>query len=336
MAEVRQAILRGTDAAARTHQDLGSRDQWNHSAGRIDVFGAIDHFGLPLMFQPMDGLLGAYLVRPSPGVLVSTQRPLSVRRYTAAHELGHYRLGHEASLDGEDMINRSPFHGGYDHQEVEADAFAIAFIVPVWFVSGVMQQRLWKKSDMADPANIYQLALRAGASYLATCYALRNHQVLDADTARAAIRQKPREIKKSILKALEPDSWWLDVWSLDERDNGTFLELAPNDVLDITLTEHSGGGYLWDVAGVSGADLELVDDRCEPLDNHRLVGAHVRRRIIAQAKSGGVGSVQLVERRPWEQLSPPLNSYHFAYDIQEANGPGLLPAQLERMVGGGE
>ena len=100
MADSRQAILSGTYEAARLHEELGTRALWEPNGGRIDVFGVIDRLGLPLMFQPMEGLLGAYLARPSPGVLINTRRPLSIRRYTAAHELGHHRLKHEPSLDG--------------------------------------------------------------------------------------------------------------------------------------------------------------------------------------------------------------------------------------------
>ncbi len=336
MTDIRQSILRGTDAAARTHHELGSRERWEQHGGRVDVFGAIDHFGLPLMFRPMEGLLGAYIVRPAPGVLVSTQRPLSVRRFTAAHELGHHRLGHGPSVDDEDMIKRTPFAGVYDPQEAEADAFAIAFLVPLWLVSGVMQLRSWKKADMENPVNTYQLALRAGASYEATCYALRNHLVVTDSTCKKLARVQPKDIKQSIVSAFKPNNWRLDVWTLDERDKGLYLELAPNDILDISLAEHSGGGYVWDVAGIAQTEFELVGDRREPSEAGNAVGAHVRRRLTAQARSAGIGSVQFVERRPWERKAPPLNSYQFTYDVREIEKSGLLKAQLERMVGGSE
>jgi hypothetical protein len=257
-----------------------------------------------------------------------------VRRYTAAHELGHHRLGHEPSADDEDMIKRSPFKGSYDPQEAEADAFAIAFLVPLWFVSGTMQQRSWKKADMATPANVYQLALRAGASYEATCYALRNHRVVDSGTCSNLTRVQPKEIKQSIVTNFTPNNWRLDVWSLDERDRGVFLEVAPNDVLDVSLDEHSGGGYMWDVAGISQTDFELVGDRRERAAAVNAVGAHAQRRLTAQAKTVGVGSVQFVERRPWERGASPLNSFQFTYDVREIEKPGLLNVQLERMVGG--
>ena len=337
MADARKAILTGTYEAARTHESLGSRQRWERDGGRIDVFDAIDHFGLPLMFQPMEGLLGAYLVKPSPGVLINTRRPLAVRRYTAAHELGHYRLNHEPSLDGEDMIGRTPFAGrlGYDPKEAEADAFAIAFLLPIWFVSGQMKRHGWAASSMREPSNVYQLALRSGVSYEATCYALKNHRVIDADTCSALVDVKPKAIKQSIVPGLQPSSWHLDVWHLDSGDDGLFVEVAPGDVLDVALLEHSGGGYLWDVGGITKSDLELVSDQREPTGPQGAVGGHVTRRLTARAKAPGVGSVRFVERRPWEVGAAPLASYQFSYDISAVGRAGLFKAQLDRMMGDG-
>jgi len=333
MADMRQPILRGTAAAARTHHELRSREQWEQNGGRIDVFRAIDRRGLWLMFRPLDGLLGAYLDHPSRAILINTQRPWSVRRYTAAHELGHHILGHQTSVDGAQMIARSPFRGGYDPQEVEADAFAIAFLVPLWFVAGVMRQRSWKSADMVNPANVYQLSLRAGASYEATCYALRNHKVVDTATSNKLTQMQPKKIKEALLTSFEPDNWWLDVWGLNETDNKAYLDLTLNDVIEISLAEHSGGGYMWDVAGIAQADFEVISDRREQTDTSNAVGSHVRRRVTARAKSEGVGSVQFVERRPWEAPGQPLNSYQFTYDVQGIQKSGLLDAQLERMAG---
>ena len=62
---------------------------------------------IPVMFRPLKNLLGAYIDDPGQGVMVTTQRQLPVQRFTAAHELGHAALGHEASLDEEDILTRA-------------------------------------------------------------------------------------------------------------------------------------------------------------------------------------------------------------------------------------
>ena len=88
----RDAILQGSKAAARIHQGLEMRRQVETRASSIDVFGTIVRQKIPLVFKPLDGLLGAYLPRPIPGIIVTTRRQLSVQRFTGAHELGHARI----------------------------------------------------------------------------------------------------------------------------------------------------------------------------------------------------------------------------------------------------
>ena len=93
---------------------------------------------MPLLLRPLDGLLGAYLNAPSQGILVTTQRPMSIQRFTAAHELGHCHLNHQPSLDDEaSILRRMPanFDPGHDYQELEADAFAVAFLMPKWLLA---------------------------------------------------------------------------------------------------------------------------------------------------------------------------------------------------------
>jgi hypothetical protein len=73
MADVRSAILKGRREAARLHRQFGMRDQIEMEGGRIDVFGTIINCGLPLVFKPLDGLLGVFIDDPTPGVMVTTK-----------------------------------------------------------------------------------------------------------------------------------------------------------------------------------------------------------------------------------------------------------------------
>src|SRR5215204_3471339 len=130
------AVRAGTMAAARLHRNLDLRKEIEARGGNVDVFGAIQTLDLPLLLRPLQGLLGAYLSEPVPGVLVTTQRPMSIQRFTAAHELGHFSLRHQPSLDDESILRRMPFAGepSGDFQEVEADAFAVGFMMPPWLI----------------------------------------------------------------------------------------------------------------------------------------------------------------------------------------------------------
>ena len=87
------AVRNGSMAAARLH--LAARHAGKRMAthgGGVDVFAAGLAINLPLLLRPLKVLLGAYLPHPIPGVLVTTERPLSIQRFTAAHEVGHFSL----------------------------------------------------------------------------------------------------------------------------------------------------------------------------------------------------------------------------------------------------
>lgn len=148
-------------AAARLHQRLGLRHHIEARGGNVDIFGAIQMLDLPLLLRPLQGLLGAYLNEPSPGILVTTQRPMSIQRFTAAHELGHFSLHHRPSLDDETILRRMPMPEPPtgDFQEVEADAFAVMFMMPRWLIAWHAERQRWKTENFRRPNVVYQLSL---------------------------------------------------------------------------------------------------------------------------------------------------------------------------------
>src|SRR5262249_44157112 len=159
MVDSRAAILAGAKAAHTLHRDLGIREQVERSGcGRVDVFGAIAKLGATLMFQPLDKLLGAYLPGEEVGVLITTQRPLPVQRFTGAHELGPLYMHHQPSLDDDNILRRSPFgtSGQHNRQEREADAFASMFLTPAWLLALNIEHQGWTARDLRDPGNVYQ------------------------------------------------------------------------------------------------------------------------------------------------------------------------------------
>src|SRR5688500_14450929 len=101
----REAILEGTKAAHQLHTELRLQSRVSETAGCIDVFGALAEIGVTALFRPLDNLLGACLSVPIFGVVITTKRPLSVQRFTGAHELGHVIMHHEGSLDGDEIIS---------------------------------------------------------------------------------------------------------------------------------------------------------------------------------------------------------------------------------------
>lgn len=99
MTDIRTDILIGHKEAERVHRQLDTRSSYMQSGTRIDVYRLAHDLGIPVLFRPLEGLLGAYVKNPAPGILLTTQRPDSVQRLTCAHELGHHLLNHKASYD---------------------------------------------------------------------------------------------------------------------------------------------------------------------------------------------------------------------------------------------
>src|SRR6266508_2998897 len=85
----------GARAAQREHLRLGTpMDR------RVEIFDAIEGAGIWLMFQPLRELFGAsQRLGEAAGIIINSNHPLSLQRFTAAHEYGHHVFGHDLSLD---------------------------------------------------------------------------------------------------------------------------------------------------------------------------------------------------------------------------------------------
>ena len=328
MTDMATAIRRATLAATRLHRDLGVQSRITGESGRVDVFDALARLNVPLVFKPLDGLLGAYLTDPAPGVLVTTRRQLSVQRFTAAHELGHHQLKHEPSLDDDSILRRTPFIAkpGDNTQEIEADAFAAAFLLPRWLVVWHCEQQGWNDRSLRRPEVIYQLALRAGTSYSAACWTLQRYGFLDRSAARQAASIEPKAIKKALLRGVIPENYYGDVWLLTGRDAGLRVEGAPTDLFVVCLPEHSNAGYLWRLDELDAEGFRVMADRRENDEPDEKVGSAVKRCIITQSQRSQSGRVYLSEIRPWQRAEP-LNTYSLYYSLTGSESEGWSRAE---------
>ncbi|MFG1379459.1 ImmA/IrrE family metallo-endopeptidase [Xanthobacter autotrophicus] len=326
------AVRAGTMAAARLHQQLGFRGDIEARGGNVDVFRAINMLDLPLLLRPLHGLLGAYLSEPAPGVLVTTQRPMSIQRFTAAHELGHFAMRHLPSLDDESILRRMPMAGEptADFQEIEADAFAVEFMMPRWLILWHSARQGWMADEFRKPNRVYQLSLRIGASYEATCWTLVRHRLITLPVARDLLETQPRELKVALLEAHKPKDYRGDVWLLTQRDAGTRIDGSRNDLFVLRLEEHSGGGYLWDIDQLRASGFGIVRDEVEALDREG-IGGPVIRRVTAQPTELYRGRIAIDERRPWEP-DEPIASLNVDIDLTGPEEEGLSRAERRSLL----
>lgn len=330
----REILLDAMTAAHRLHNELKIEDSVRLNGGGVDVFGAIRRKSIPLMFRPLDKLLGTCLPPPHSGIMITSRRPLAIQRFTASHELGHRMLNHKfISLDNEDILTRTPLaKGNYNIDEAAADAFAAAFIVPEWILEIHAERQDWDVASLSDPRIVYQLALRIGVSYEATCRQLRQYKLITPQIFTHLTSIDPKSIKQSLLRGYALPNWYPNVWLLTEHDEDSIIQGGPDDVFLFQLKENSGSGYLWDFNDLAKSGFaRLSDDVSVPANNEEIGGA-VDRFVLAKLDqpSNSIGGLNFSEMRPWDPTAI-NNTLTLKYELVKESGlpnaeRGLLAA----------
>ncbi|HCD31826.1 MAG TPA: hypothetical protein DER01_05420 [Phycisphaerales bacterium] len=324
MANRRRIIMDAVKAAVSLHTEFGIKDELCSNPGRVHVFDLLDRNNIPCLFQPLDGLLGAYINSPYPGVLISTKRPkLSIQRFTAAHELGHAVLEHQSSLDNEAVIARSPFDCNLsgDEQEIAANVFAVELLMPKWLIVAHMKKQSWQSSDFNNPSVVYQLSLRMGVSYSATCHTLLKYKAISADKHHALINTKPKSIKEKLSGKYVPENWRGDFWYLTEQDTGLSVHASIEDTLIVSLSESASSGYQWFLENAD-QNVDIVEDWRETFSSNS-IGGVINRKLAIKPKKCGYISIEFNEYRPWLTDADPIESVELGCMISDPERRGL-------------
>jgi IrrE N-terminal-like domain len=230
-----QRRLSAIESAGRLLTELGvdQREQ-------IDVFKICEDLGLWLAFLPMDNLLGAFIPEGAGGVLITTQRPIPIQRYTAAHEIGHWRLDHGNALDSEEFVL------GATHVEREqlAQIFAASLLMPPPLILETLK-RLGVQGTDIQPRHAYEVAREAGVSYEAAVRQLAHLELITPETASDFRFARPIAIKAEIAFGRRPVSGHADVWPVDEGWDDHVLSVRLEDEVLISLPENRSTGYRW-------------------------------------------------------------------------------------------
>lgn len=274
------------------------------------------------MFAPMRNVLGAYLERNgNKGILITTLRPRSVQRLTAAHEFGHYCLGHKASVDNHDLILGSHHN---QVQEAAAQTFALDFLMPENLVDHLLKELgLSTTKNGLRPEHVYTLSLEIGVSYQACLVQLGQLEYLSPYLVKSYMSIPPKKIKESIRQDQPPqENPWSDIWPLDVSHNGRTLNLRVDDRLSLQLDETPSTGFKWNL--VNGEPLaRLVDDSFESSHNEEsVVGMGGHRFFSFLVTESGEDDLRLRLSRPWQ---PSEEKDKFSIRII-AEGQPQLPA----------
>lgn len=301
MSDTRKDFLAGFQAGGQALSKLRVQTNYLTPSGRIDVYSVAANLDIPVMFRGLDGLLGAYLPTPIPGILISTNRPHSVQRLTCAHELGHFWLKHGESLDDDSTIGSSYAHpSAVKSMELQADAFAFSFLMPRWLVISHVGKLAKAGLNLPEPEATYQLSLRLGCSYAATVNTLEGYNFISRPNARKLRAIEPRTIKQRIAGNIVVPDWHRDVWLIPSLDEENFIDAAPGDLIVSRIPEPTTAGYV--------TNLNNVDHRFTVVNNRLLdvpnsgdfFGGFPTREIAASCAYTGINTLRLVQARPWE------------------------------------
>ena len=318
-------------AAARAHRVLEI-----DTSRPIDVFEAVIETGVVLNFQPLRRLSGAYLPGETPGIIVNAYHPLARQRFTAAHELGHYVLGHAPSVDPD----VAPFDESgtrvWSDEEKQAEAFASWFLMPRRLIRGYLERLGLERPQSAE--DVYALALRTGTSYEAMTRHLENLKLAsDADLATWK-GQQLRAVKLE-LAVTAPPSLRNDVWHLDERDNDQEIAVRAGDRLVIDLADTPSSGYSWDIVELPEMFDLMADSFKDPTADpaHELdtddaedpvVGKTLRRAFILDVRADAPSDAAHLALRCWQPWSQELiDEYALTIDVQPPRR-GIAEEQL--------
>lgn len=275
----------------------------------IDVFNVIRSLGIFLHFRPLKKLFGAFLCPDDGelGILLHSEHPLSLQRFTAGHELGHYILGHGPDSDTAGEIIEGGNYANLPPQEKEANMFAAAFLMPkellVHAVEG-MGVDLEDRATTLSEAHVLSLSTHIGTSYKATITRLRVLGLISADWPRQNTHQ-PLEIKTA-MGGYKPDAigrtgkplTWNDVVVVNETSANGSVWISEGQVLEVSLRNKFTSGYTWELAnGVEGARVETVTRSLSP-DNRLGAGTSVTFSLLGLRP--GTHFIRFIKLRPWK------------------------------------
>ena len=127
----------------------------------VNLNRVVECLGLSLNEKPLENEYSGFLAVKEKTIVVNLRHPPARRRFTIAHEIGHYQL-HRRSEDIPVFIDRAVYHRkesaeGVDHlMEMQANAYAAGLLMPEALLDEYLEDH--PALDLEKPADIKTLA----------------------------------------------------------------------------------------------------------------------------------------------------------------------------------
>ncbi len=155
---------KAADLAAALRHELGL------GHGYLDIFEVLRRLGIEVYRAPFDddSLEGAHEIRNGqPYIIVNSSRSITRQRSTAAHELGHNRLGHDK------VYEASIEPSGDDGEEWDAYRFGRYFLMDPTGVEALVEPIDDEDERVAAVASQYVVSPQLAAIHLAELHLIK-------------------------------------------------------------------------------------------------------------------------------------------------------------------
>lgn len=345
----RNALLSAARRASEVISAFNVKNRIVDGYTRIDPALIASEENVTVMYRSLDRLLGGFLREEgASGIIVNVARPRGLVHMTCAHELGHYFMGHESVMD------ETVDHGAKANLiEQQANHFAYSLLAPQWLIVSTMKPKKWVRSDLSNPAIVYQLSLRLGTSFTAMVWSLSRLNLIANDEAERLIACKPKDLKKAAMEGCVQADANADVWLLDPSDRDHILEPAYGDQFLFDLPNHAGSGHLWSIDELRSEGFTLKpfvrDARTQtPTDAKKVIvggGRETTRYTLHNQPTAGaamdtaVGNLLTSKRQviavketlPWLQHQTPNDMFSISTEI-ESMRDGFSVAEREKRL----
>lgn len=143
----------------------------------VPVEAIADELGAWIERKPRSPAISGLLYRENGRaiIVVNGDDPPVRQRFTVAHELGHLQLhaGDKVSIDRDLRVNARANDQPHNQEEVEANRFAAALLMPEGLVRSVGQE-ISQRSRLTDESLVGELAKRFDVSREAMKFRLAN------------------------------------------------------------------------------------------------------------------------------------------------------------------
>jgi len=147
----------------------------------VNLDAIADFLGLTVLTKPLEEEYSGFLAVAEKTIVVNSQHSPVRRRFTAAHEIGHYQLHRKKKPNLPAFIDRAVYFrrvsgdGGNEvdrRMEMEANAFAAGLLMPECLLEEYLDKH--PDVDLGQTAGIKQMADEFDVSRPAMEYRLRN------------------------------------------------------------------------------------------------------------------------------------------------------------------